>query len=243
MLFRAVPLAVAAIVAGFVQHRVGDVVLAGAVALDYGLNQVLRDIGIIGKELLGVFREAVAAVAEGRVVVVRADSWVKADTFDDGLRVKAFYLRIGVKFIEVADTQGEVGVGEELHGLGLFHAHKERVNVLLDCALLKKSGEYPCIFLSLRIADGVDGGVLLVPFLVLGGGEDFRIADYDSGRVEVVVEGLALAEEFRGEQEVELLALECRIREELEGVLDVKAAGVTNRDGGFDDHNRIRIDS
>lgn len=197
MLFRAVPLAVAAVVAGLVKNCVGNIILAGAVALDDGLNQVLRDIGIIGQKLLGVFRKAVTTVTEGWVVVVCANAWVEADAFDYCLCVKPFHLSVCVEFVEIADAQGEVGVGEELHGLGLFHAHEERVDVLLDRAFLKKSGEYPGIFLRLRIADGVDGGVLLVPFLVLGRGEDFRIADYDSGRVEVVVEGLALAEEFR----------------------------------------------
>lgn len=197
MLFGTVPLAVAAVVASFVQHRVGDVVLAGAVTLDYRLDQVLRDVGVVGQELLGVLRKAVATVTEGRVVVVGAYAWVEADTFDDGLRVKAFDFSISVKLVEVADPQGEVGVGEKLHGLRLFHAHEESVDVLFDCALLKKGSEYPCIFLRLLVAYGVDGGVFLVPFLVLVGREDLRIADYDPRRVEVVVKGLALAEEFR----------------------------------------------
>ena len=34
------------------------------------MDEVLRDLAVIGEELFGVFGQAVAAVAEGRVVVV-----------------------------------------------------------------------------------------------------------------------------------------------------------------------------
>ena len=243
MLPGAVPLAVAAVVAGLVQHRVGDVVLAGAVALDYRLDKVLRDVGVVGEQLLGVLREAVAAVAEGRVVVVRADSRVKAHALDDGLRVEALDLRVGVKLVEVADAQGEVGVGEELHRLGLLHAHEERVDVLLDRALLKQPGERPRIFPGLRVAYGTDGGVLLVPPLVLVGWEYLGIADDDPRGIEVVVERPALPEELRGEEQVELLAFKRRISEELQGILDVEAAGVAHRYCGLDDHHGVRVDA
>ena len=179
VLFRAVPLAVAAVVACLVKHGVGDEVFPRAVRFDDRLNQVFWNILVVCQELLGVLRETVAAVAEGWVVVVSADSRVKPNAFDDGLRVKTFDFSVCVQFIEVANTQGEVGVGEEFYRLRLFHAHEERVDVLLGRALLKKSGERPCIFLGLWIAYGVDGGVLLVPLLVLVGGEDIGIADND----------------------------------------------------------------
>ena len=239
----AVPLTVTAIVARLVKHRVGDVVLAGAVALDYRLDKVLWDVGVVGEQLLGVLRKAVAAVAEGRVVVVGADSRVEPHALDDGPRVKTLYLRVGVKLVEVADAQGEVGVGEELHRLRLLHAHEERVDVLLDRPLLKKGGERPGIFLGLRVAYGADGGVLLVPPLVLVGGEDLGIADYDPRRIEVVVERPALPEELRGEEQVELLVFKRRISEELQGILDVEAAGVAHRYCGLDDHHGVRVDA
>ena len=66
------------------QHGVGDVVLARAVALDDGGHHVLRHVGVVGQELLGVLGQAVAAVAEARVVVVGADARVEADAFDNG---------------------------------------------------------------------------------------------------------------------------------------------------------------
>ena len=72
-----------AVIRGHLQDAVGDEVLAGAVALDDGMNQILRHILIIGEELLGVLGQAVAAIAEGRVVVIVADAGIQADAFDD----------------------------------------------------------------------------------------------------------------------------------------------------------------
>ena len=66
------------------QYGIGDVVLARAVALDDGGHHVLGHVGVVGQELLGVLGQAIAAVAEGGVVVVRADARVEADAFDNG---------------------------------------------------------------------------------------------------------------------------------------------------------------
>lgn len=137
----AVVLAVAVVVAGPGENLVGYEVLAGAVGVDDGLDEVLRDVVVVGEQLFGVLREAVAAVAEGRVVVVRADAGVETDPVDDGAGVKALHLGVGVQLVEVADTEGKVGVGEELHGLGLGRAHKEDRHVLLDGSLGDETGE------------------------------------------------------------------------------------------------------
>ena len=61
-----------------------------------GRNKCLRDIVIIGAELLGVFWQAVAAVAKGWIVIVGTDAWVKADTFDDVFGIEVLELGIGV---------------------------------------------------------------------------------------------------------------------------------------------------
>ena len=96
------------VVAGHFEDLVGDEVFAGAVALDNGRHHVLRDILIVGQELLGVLGEAIAAVAEAGVVVVGADAGVQSDAVDDGLGVEALHLGVGVELVEVADAQGEV---------------------------------------------------------------------------------------------------------------------------------------
>ena len=59
--------------------------------------------------MLGVFRQAIATVAEGGVVVVIADTRIKADTLDDLCGVQPFDLRIGVKLVEIGDAQRKVG--------------------------------------------------------------------------------------------------------------------------------------
>ena len=96
--------AVGAVVASHFEDAVGDIVLARAVGVYDGFDQVLGDVVEVGEELFGVFREAVAAVAEGGVVVMGADARVEADAFDDGLGVEAFHFGVGVEFVEEAHS-------------------------------------------------------------------------------------------------------------------------------------------
>ena len=72
------------------QHLVGHEVLAGAVGLHDGLDQVLRYVPVVGQQLLGVLGQAVAAVAEAEVVVVRPDARLQADAVDDVRRWAAY---------------------------------------------------------------------------------------------------------------------------------------------------------
>ena len=123
VLFGAIPLAIAAVVASLVKHCVGNEVFPRTVRFDDRLNQVFWNILVVCKELLGVFGETVAAVAEGRVVVVGADARVQPHSINDGLGVEALNFGVGVQLVEVAHAEGEVGVGEELHRLRFFHTH------------------------------------------------------------------------------------------------------------------------
>ena len=81
----AVPLAVSAVavVAGAGEDLVCYEILPCAVGVHDGLNQIFGNIVVVGQELLRVFREAIAAVAEGRVVVVGAYAGVEADSVYD----------------------------------------------------------------------------------------------------------------------------------------------------------------
>ena len=54
-------LCIVAVVASQLQNTIGDEVLTGSVALDDSFNQILRHICIVSQQLLGVFRQAVAA--------------------------------------------------------------------------------------------------------------------------------------------------------------------------------------
>ena len=218
---------------GHAQHAVGDEVLAGAVALDDGRHHVLGHVGIVGQQLLGVLGEAVAAVAEGGVVVVGADARVEADALDDGAGVEALDLGVGVEFVEVAHAQGQVGVGEELHGLGLLHAHEQRGDVLLLGPLLQQGGEGAGGLGQCRyVGDGTDGAVLLLETRVV---DELGRADDDARGVKVVVQRLALAQELGGEEQVEAA-------DALGGVAQVERAAVAHGDGGFYDHHGRGVD-
>ena len=94
--------------------------------------------------------------------------------------------------------------------------------------------------LGLRIADSGDGGVLFSEVLLVDVDELGETYD-DARRIKVVIEGLRFAQEFRREKEVELLAFQFRLVEELESVLDVKRTSVTDRDGTLDDHDSIGV--
>ena len=126
--------AVVAIVAGFFQYAVGDVVFPRTIAVHNGLDQVFRHVVVVGQELLGVLGQAVAAIAEGRVIVLGADTRIVADAFDYSLGVKAFHLGISIQFVEVGHAKSQIGIGEEFDGLGLGGAHEQDGNVFLQGA-------------------------------------------------------------------------------------------------------------
>ena len=96
------------------QHLVGDEVLAGAVGIHDGLDQVLRHVPVVGQQLLGVLGQAVAAVAEAGVVVVRPDARLQAHAVDDVAGVEASHLAIGVEPVEVDYAEDKVGVGPSI---------------------------------------------------------------------------------------------------------------------------------
>ena len=117
---------------GKFQYLVGNEVLAGAIALYNGTHHVLRYIGIVGQQLLGVFREAITAVTERRVVVVATDKRVESDTVDDVLGIQTLDFGIGVEFVEVAYTESQIGIGKELHGFGLCQSHDQQRNAFVE---------------------------------------------------------------------------------------------------------------
>ena len=71
------------------QHLVGDEVFTSSVGVDDGLDQVLGHVLVVRRQLLGVFGQAVTAVAEARVVVMGANARLQAYTVDNVASVKA----------------------------------------------------------------------------------------------------------------------------------------------------------
>ena len=89
LLAMGIPLAAGLVIAGLAKHLVGNEVLTGAVALDNGGHHLLGHIGIVGQELLGVLRQAVAAIAKRWVIIVCADTWIETNTRNNGLRIQS----------------------------------------------------------------------------------------------------------------------------------------------------------
>ena len=177
-----VPVVEFVVEARLLEHPVRYEVLTRAVAVHYRLDQVLRNVRIVCKELLRVLWEAVASVTERRVVVEVSDARIKAHAPDDGGGVQALHLRVGVELVEVAYTQGEVRVREQLHRLCLGQAHEKSLDVILYGSFLQEGGELVRCTVQ-----------TLVPL---------RTSDDDTARVQVVVQGLALPKELRREDDV-----------------------------------------
>ena len=132
------------------KYLVCDKIFSGAVAFYNGGHHVLRDILEISQELFGVLWQAVAAIAKRWIVVMSADPWIQADPVYDLTGVQSLGFGIGVQFIEIGDTKGQVGVGEELYSLRFCKSHKQSGDILFDGALLEKGCENMCFFLTLH---------------------------------------------------------------------------------------------
>ena len=126
--------------------------------------------------MLGVFGQAVAAVAETGIVVVAADARIQADAFDDLAGIQAMGFGVAVQLVEVGHAHGQIGVGEQLDGFGFGAVGEQRGNALLDGPLLQQAGE--------------------------GSRPRGAFADDDSRGVEIVVQRLAFTQELRREKDV-----------------------------------------
>ena len=202
------------------KHLVGDEVLARAVGIHDGLDQVLGHVLVVRQQLLGVLGQAVAAVAEAGVVVVAADARLQAHAVDDVAGVEAADLAVGVELVEVGHAQRQVGVGEQLHGLclgGSQHELRDAPGAVgvhaLQLGGVGALGEQACEALGSR--DGV--GVLL------------RRAHHDTRGMQVVVERLALAQELRAEEDLAVVQSLAQAR------------GVADGDGRLDDDPGVRV--
>ena len=142
------------------------------------------------------------------------NTWIKTYTIDYSLSVKSLDFSVSVEFVKIANAKGEVGVGEEFDGFSFLHTHEEGVDVLLDSSFLKECGKSLGILFCLWITNSGNGGILLVPGLILIGWEYLRIAYDDAAWPEIVFEGFALTKELWREKKVEMLTLSSEIGHE-----------------------------
>ena len=120
------------------------------------------------------------------------DTRIKADTIDNLLSIQPLHLCIGIQFIEVANTQSQIGIGKQLNSLSLRESHKQRINVFLDCTFLQKFCKGVCSFYQ--------SGIFYIS------------SDNNATRIQVIVESFALTQELRTEDDivaVELLTNTC----------------------------------
>lgn len=202
------------------QHLVRHEVLAGGVGVHDRLDEVLGDVPVVGEELAGVLRQAVAAVAEARVVVEVADPGVERDAADDVGGGEALGGAVGVELVEVGDAERQVGVREELHGLGLGAAEHEGRDARRAVGVRPRAirGVRPLLEQRREALGGRDGLRVVL-----------RRAHHDAARMKIVVEGVALAQELRAEDDAPVAPL------------PADALRVPHRDGGLHDDPRVGV--
>ncbi len=118
-----------------VDNAEGQKIFACGIGLDNGADQVLWHLRVVRQKLFGVFGQAVPAVPEAGVVVVRTYAWIEADTFDDLFGVDVVGQGVAVEFIEISNAHGKVGVGEQFDRLGLSRAGQQDGGGFVDRAL------------------------------------------------------------------------------------------------------------
>ena len=89
---------------------------------------------VVGQELLGIFREAVTAITEARIVVVRTDTWIQSYTLDDVLGTQSLHFGVCIQFVEVTHAECQIGVREEFYGFGFGQTHEQHIYLLLNGA-------------------------------------------------------------------------------------------------------------
>lgn len=202
------------------EHLIGNEVLAGGVGVYDCLDEVLGDVTVVGEELPSVLRQAVASVAEARVVIEIANPGVERHAPDDVRRGEALGGAVGVELVEVRDPQRQVGVREELHRLGLRAAKDEGRDADRPVGVLPIAlrGVRPLLEQRCEALGGRDGLRVVL-----------RRAHHDAARMKIVVEGVALAQELRAEDDAPVAPL------------PADALRVPHRDGGLHDDPGVRV--
>ena len=88
----------------------GDEILTGPVGFYDCADDVFGNLVKICQQLLGIFRQAVATVTKGGVIVMTTDSGIQADTFYDLPGIQIPNLGISIQFIEICYAEGKIGV-------------------------------------------------------------------------------------------------------------------------------------
>ena len=103
-------LALVDLVPHHLQHLVSDEVFARAVGVDDGLDQVLGHVPVVRQQLFGVFGQAVADIAEARVVVVGASARPQTHAVDNVACVETTHFAVHVELVEAGRMRRQISV-------------------------------------------------------------------------------------------------------------------------------------
>ena len=90
----------------------------------------MRHLRIIRQKLFGIFGQAVAAIAKGRVVVMPANARIHSDTFDNLAAVEIARQGIAVQFVKKRHAHRQIGVGEQFDRLGLIRLGEKQRHII-----------------------------------------------------------------------------------------------------------------
>ena len=120
------------------QHSIGNKILPRPVTLHDGFNQVLRHILVVCQQLFCVFWQAVTAVTERRIVVMRADSRIEAHAVNNRFGVQPFHLGVRVQLVEIAHAKRQIRVGKQLDRFRFRQTHDAHFYLLFERTFLQQ---------------------------------------------------------------------------------------------------------
>ena len=103
---------------------------------------------------------------------MRSDSGIQTDALYNLPGIQAAHLRIGIQFIEKADTQRQISICKKLHRLRFRGMGNQRWDILLNGAFLQKLHKLLCLF---------------PPLLMIS-----RNPHDNAGRIEVIIQRMPL---------------------------------------------------
>ena len=124
-----------------------------------------------------------------------ANARVESNTVDNRLCIKTFYFGISIQFVEITYPQSQIRVCKQFDRLRLLDAHKEGVDIFLDCAFLQQSRKLMRLFFKqFDVREPLNCSVFVGKF----GFVDYlwNTNNY-ARRVQIVIQCLRLAQKFR----------------------------------------------
>ena len=111
-----------------------------------------------------------------------ADTRIETNTVNDLLGIQPLHLGISIQFVEVADTQSQVGVGKQFNSLSFGEAHEQSIDILLNSTLLQEFCKSVCSLYQTSIIH--------------------ISTDNNPRRIKVIIQSFTLAQKLRAEDNI-----------------------------------------